>query len=83
MQAGDTLLVDFVSGPDEESRDQVIELGAGKLTPELEQGLIGAEAGESREILFSLTDGSSSAVSQRRRSSSSWWYSGSMCMHSA
>jgi trigger factor len=62
VQAGDTLLVDFVSGPDEESRDQVIELGAGKLTPELEQGLIGAEAGESREILFSLTDGSSSAV---------------------
>jgi len=62
VHEGDTLLVDFVSEPDEESRDQVIELGAGKLTPELEQGLIGAEAGESREILFSLTDGSSSAV---------------------
>jgi trigger factor len=62
VHVGDTLLVDFVSGPDEESRDQVIELGAGKLTPELEQGLIGAEAGESREILFSLTDGSSSTV---------------------
>jgi len=62
VHEGDTLLVDFASEPDEESRDQVIELGAGKLTPELEQGLIGAEAGESREILFSLTDGSSSAV---------------------
>ena len=62
VHEGDTLLVDFVSEPDEESRDQVIELGAGKLTPELEQGLIGAEAGESREILFSLTDCSSSAV---------------------
>jgi trigger factor len=62
VHEGDTLLVDFVSGPDEESRDQIIELGAGKLTPELEQGLIGTEAGESREILFSLTDGSSSAV---------------------
>jgi trigger factor len=62
VHEGDTLLVDFASEPDEESRDQVIELGAGKLTPELEQGLIGIEAGESREILFSLTDGSSSAV---------------------
>jgi trigger factor len=58
----DTLVVDFVSGPDEESRDQVIELGAGKLTPELEQGLIGAKVGESREITFALTDGSSSSV---------------------
>lgn len=62
VHEGDTLLVDFASEPGEESRDQVIELGAGKLTPELEQGLIGAEAGESREILFSLTDGSSSTV---------------------
>ena len=62
VQDGDTLLVDFVSGTDEESRDQVIELGAGKLTRELEQGLIGAEAGESREIPFFLTDGSTSSV---------------------
>ncbi|MHB8059332.1 MAG: trigger factor [Gaiellaceae bacterium] len=62
VQEGDTLLVDFASEPDDESRDQVIELGAGKLTPELEQGLIGMEAGESREILFSLSDGSSSSV---------------------
>ncbi len=59
---GDTLLVDFVSEPGDESRDQVIELGAGKLTPELEQGLIGMEAGETREIPFALTDGSSSTV---------------------
>jgi trigger factor len=62
VQDGDTLLVDFVSGTDEESRDQVIELGAGKLTRELEQGLVGAEAGESREIPFSLADGSTSSV---------------------
>jgi trigger factor len=62
VQDGDTLVVDFVSGAEEESRDQVVELGAGKLTRELEQGLLGAEAGESREIPFFLTDGSTSTV---------------------
>lgn len=62
VHVGDALLVDFVSGPDEESRDQVIELGAGKLAPEFEQGLIGAKTGESREIPFSLADGGSTTV---------------------
>ncbi len=62
VQLGDTLVVDFVSEGEEESRDQVVELGAGKLTRELEQGLIGTEAGESREIPFFLTDGSTSTV---------------------
>jgi trigger factor len=62
VHEGDTLVVDFAGDQNEESRDQVIELGAGKLAPELEQGLIGAKAGESREIPFSLTDGSSAAV---------------------
>jgi len=62
VKEGDTLVVDFISERDEESRDQVVELGAGKLTRELEQGLLGAEAGETREIAFFLTDGSSSTV---------------------
>ena len=62
---GDTLVVDFVSEGEEESRDQVVELGAGKLTRELEQGLVGAEIGESREIPFFLTDGSTSSVKLR------------------
>jgi trigger factor len=62
VQDGDTLVVDFFSERDEESRDQVVELGAGKLARELEQGLIGAEAGESRQIPFFLADGSASTV---------------------
>jgi trigger factor len=62
VQDGDTLVVDFYSEREEESRDQVIELGAGKLARELEQGLVGAEAGESREIPFFLADGSASSV---------------------
>ncbi len=62
VREGDTLVVDFVGDEGEESRDQVIELGAGKLAPELEQGLIGAMAGESREIPFVLTDGGSATV---------------------
>ena len=59
---GDTLVVDFAGDQGEESRDQVIELGAGKMAPEIEQGLIGAKIGESREIPFVLTDGSSTTV---------------------
>ena len=62
VQDGDALVVDFLSEQGEESRDQVIELGAGKLARELEQGLIGAEAGESRQIPFFLADGSASTV---------------------
>jgi trigger factor len=62
VQDGDTLVVDFYSEREEESRDQVIELGAGKLARELEQGLVGAEPGESREIPFFLADGSASSV---------------------
>jgi len=62
VHEGDTLVVDFAGDQGEESRDQVIELGAGKLAPEIEQGLIGAKAGENREIPFVLTDGSSTTV---------------------
>ncbi|MGA9762895.1 MAG: trigger factor [Gaiellaceae bacterium] len=62
VQDGDSLVVDFFSERGEESRDQVIELGAGKLARELEQGLIGMEAGENREIPFFLADGSAATV---------------------
>ena len=62
VKDGDSLVVDFFSERGEESRDQVIELGAGKLARELEQGLIGIEAGESREIPFFLADGSAATV---------------------
>jgi trigger factor len=46
---GDTLVVDLVREGETE-RDYVVELGAGRLIPEIEQGLIGVSAGETKEI---------------------------------
>ncbi len=61
-QAGDTLLVDLVDADGEAQPDTVVELGGGRLAPEIESALIGATAGETKEIDFPLADGSSSRV---------------------
>ncbi|HEX9415699.1 MAG TPA: trigger factor [Gaiellaceae bacterium] len=50
-QEGDTLVVDLVREGETE-RDYVVELGAGRLIPEIEEGLIGMSAGETKEIEF-------------------------------
>src|SRR5918994_5107363 len=47
-QEGDTLIVDLVEPSGESQRDTVVELGAGRMTPELEVALIGAQAGETK-----------------------------------
>jgi trigger factor len=61
-QAGDTLLVDLVDSDGEAQPDTVVELGGGRLAPEIESALVGAAAGETKEIAFPLADGSSSTV---------------------
>ena len=48
-QEGDTVVVDLVAG-DEGQRDYVVELGSGRLAPELEEQLVGMSAGEVKEI---------------------------------
>jgi trigger factor len=53
---GDTVVVDLVHG-DEAQRDYVAELGAGRLLPEIEHGLVGMSKGETKEIEFNLPDG--------------------------
>jgi len=40
----------------------VVELGGGRLAPEIEAALIGAAAGETKQIAFPLADGASSTV---------------------
>jgi trigger factor len=56
-QAGDTVIVDLVrEGGDGGQRDYVVELGSGRLVPELEQEVLGMSAGETREIRFELPD---------------------------
>jgi trigger factor len=57
----DTLVVDLVGGGDTR-RDYVIELGRAAVVEEIEQGLVGMRAGETKEIEFDLADDSKQTV---------------------
>jgi trigger factor len=59
---GDTLVVDLVDSDGEAQPDTVVELGGGRLASELEAALVGAAAGETKQIVFPMADGSSSTV---------------------
>jgi trigger factor len=54
-EAGDTLVLDLVRD-DGAQRDYVVELGSGRLVPELEEQLIGMSAGETKKIEFERPD---------------------------
>ncbi|HXF99068.1 MAG TPA: trigger factor [Gaiellaceae bacterium] len=59
---GDTLVVDLVDERGEAQRDTVVELGAGRLAPELEEALRGAAPGETRTAAVRRADGGASTV---------------------
>jgi trigger factor len=61
VAADDTVVVDLVA-EDETRRDFVIELGRGAVVEEIEQGLVGMSAGETKEISFELADGSTQSL---------------------
>src|SRR5207253_3685040 len=48
-QQGDTVVIDLVAG-DGGQRDYVVELGSGRLLPELEEQLAGLSAGETKDV---------------------------------
>jgi trigger factor len=58
----DTVIVDLVSPNGETRRDYVVELGRGAVVEEIEQGIPGMSAGETREIEFELGDGTKQHV---------------------
>ena len=58
----DTVIVDMVSPQGEARRDYVVELGRGAVVDEIEQGLVGVDAGVMKEIEFELADGSKQNV---------------------
>jgi len=58
----DTVIVDLVSPNGETRRDYVVELGRGAVVEEIEQGIPGLSAGETKEIGFELGDGSTQSV---------------------
>ena len=55
-------MVDLVDSDGEAQPDTVVELGGGRLASELEAALVGASAGETKQIVFPLADGSNSTV---------------------
>ena len=58
----DTVIVDLVSPKGETRRDYVVELGRGSVVDEIEQGLVGMTAGDTKEIEFELADGAKQNV---------------------
>jgi trigger factor len=57
----DTVVVDLAS-EDETRRDYVVELGRGAVVEEIEKGLVGMSAGETKEMAFELADGSTQSL---------------------
>jgi trigger factor len=62
VAADDTVVVDLLGTDGDVRRDYVIELGRGAVVEEIERGLVGLSAGESREISFELADGTTQTV---------------------
>jgi trigger factor len=54
---GDVLVVDLVDSTGEAQRDYVVQLGGGRLVEELERGLRGMSAGDTRTIEYTGPDG--------------------------
>ncbi len=59
---GDAVVVDLVSEGGQSQSDTVVELGSGRLVDEIEQALIGASVGETRQVTYELADGTSTTV---------------------
>jgi len=59
----DTVVVDLVSAAGESRRDYVVELGRAAVVEEIEQGVVGLNAGETKEIEFEVADGTTQSVS--------------------
>jgi trigger factor len=59
----DTVVVDLVSPNGETRRDYVVELGRGAVVDEVEQGVVGMNANETKDVTFELADDSTQTVS--------------------
>jgi trigger factor len=57
-QDGDVVVIDLEAGDGTAQRDYVVELGSERLVEEIENGIRGLSAGETREIGYELGDGS-------------------------
>jgi trigger factor len=60
-ELGDTVVIDLLAG-DGGQRDYVVELGSGRLLPELEEQLVGMSTGETKELELSSGEGETEPV---------------------
>ena len=59
---GDAVVVDLVSPSGESQSDTVVELGSGRLVEEIENALVGASVGDTRQVTYELADESTALV---------------------
>ena len=62
-QEGDTVVVDLAGESGDGQSDTVVELGSGRLVPEIESALIGASVGDTRIVRYDAADGTETSVS--------------------
>ena len=62
VAADDTVIVDLIGSDGDSRKDYVIELGRGAVVEEIEQGLVGISAGETKEMSFELADGTTQSL---------------------
>src|SRR5438477_3009229 len=62
VAADDTVIVDLIGSDGDSRKDYVVELGRGAVVEEIEQGLVGMSAGETKELSFELADGSTQSL---------------------
>ncbi len=61
-QEGDTVVVDLAGADGTGQSDTVVELGSGRLVPEIEAALVGASVGDTRTVRYDLADGNETTV---------------------
>ncbi|HET9938115.1 MAG TPA: trigger factor [Gaiella sp.] len=61
-QEGDTVVVDLAGADGGGQSDTVVELGSGRLVPEIEQAIVGASVGDTRTVRYALADGAETTV---------------------
>jgi len=61
-QEGDTVVVDLSGADGTGQSDTVVELGTGRLVPEIESALVGASVGDTRTVRYDLADGNETRV---------------------
>jgi trigger factor len=59
---GDTVVVDLAGADGTGQSDTVVELGSGRLVPEIESALVGASVGDTRTVRYDPGDGDETSV---------------------